>query len=156
MARRTPGMRRTPGVRGGAGIRTPNVRGGGMRKARTKIQSPTGPSSRGAQVMKAAAIAQGGKARAPSLGVRSVGRGGVVTKDTTTAAAFRARAPVDKTEPARMAAARAAGMRLPTSRPVGSRPVGSVGLPIATSRPVGRRKVTRVPTRNTSRGSSRR
>ena len=134
------------------GIRTPNLRGGGMRKARTKTQSPTGPSSRGARVMKAAKIAQGGVSK---QGIRSVGRGGVVTKDTTTSAAFRARAPVDKTEPARMAAARAAGMKvgLPTSRPVGSRPVGSVGLPIATSRPVGRRKVAR---RVTSRGSSRR
>jgi hypothetical protein len=155
MARRsTPGMRRTPGVRGGAGIRTPNLKGRGMRKARTQTQSPTGPSSRGAQVMKAAKVATGNVGRAQQ-GVRSVGRGGVVTKDTTTAAAFRARAPVDKTEPARMAAARAAGMRLPTSRPVGSRPVGSVGLPIATSRPVGRRKVTRVPTRNPSRGGRR-
>lgn len=150
MARRsTPGMRRTPGVRGGAGIRTPNLKGGGMRKARTKIQSPTGPSSRNAQVRKAAQIASGNVGRAQQ-GIRSVGRGGVVTKSGTTAAAFRARAPVDKTEPARIAAARAAGMKvgLPATRPV-----GSVGLPIATSRPV--RKVTRVPTRNPSRGGRR-
>ncbi len=132
MARRTPGMR------------TPNVRGAGVRTARTKIQDP---HARNRQVAKAAKIATGNVGRAQQ-GIRSVGRGGVVTKSGTTAAAFRARAPVDKTEPARMAAARGGGMKvgLPATRPV-----GSVGLPIATSRIAPKRKVARVSTRNSSR-----
>lgn len=148
---------RTPGMRGGAGIRTPNLKGGGMRKARTKQQSPTGPSSRGAQVMKAHKIISGNVGRAQQ-GIRSVGRGGVVTKSGTTAAAFRAGAPVDKTAAGRAAAARAEGMKvgLPTSRLVG-RQMGTAASALASL--AGRtpqRKVTRVPTRNPSRGSSRR
>jgi hypothetical protein len=118
------------------GIRTPNVRGAGVRTARTKTRDP---HARNRQVAKQAKIATGNVMRAQQ-GTRSVGRGGVVTKSGTTAAAFRAGAPVDKTEPARIAAARATGMK--------------VGLPIATSRPVSR-KVTRVPTRIPSRGGRR-
>lgn len=147
MARRTPGMRSTPGRRGGGpdrGLRSPTA-------PRRQYAKTPDAHARGRKVMKAAKIATGNVGRAQQ-GVRSVGRGGAVTKSGTTAAAFRARAPVDKTEPARQAAARTAGMKvgLPTSRPV-----GSVGLPIATSRPV--RKATRVSTRNPhSRGSGRR
>jgi hypothetical protein len=74
-----------------------------------------------------------------------------VTKSGTTAAAFRAGKPVDKTAAARFAATRAEGM----SRPVGRQtPTASVLTSLAGRTP--QRKVTRVPTRNPSRGGGRR
>ena len=129
---RTPGMRSTPGMRG-AGIRTP------------KTQDP---HARGRQVMKQARIATGNVGRAQQ-GIRSVGRGGVVTKSGTTAAAFRAGAPVDKTAAARFAAARAAGMTRPVGRQMGTAASALASLSGRTPK----RKATQ---RVTSRGSSRR